>query len=262
MSKTGESLARIDVVMSGYFNPIRFEAQEEYNRRAPMEIASIAEMYCGAVKTPENMRVFVQCSKDFKSKFSKLGYCEIPEAFSMAAAKLIDVDLTAYAGRFTVAMFGGVMAAYVEYRDKLLNTIQSGQTELENVARDAEVKIKSAELAAHVKKEFESLIFNNTRFESMEQIPGFWPRILVDAGLLESDAAAWVESKIAVCNDFAAKAGVGESDIVIGDSHACRKLADKIKSDPDFFPSELMERAKVLYGRTLIWNAIGPFVGQ
>lgn len=248
--------------MQGYYNPVRLESDTDFKAKAPIEIGSIAEMYCGAIRTKENFLVFKECGVVLRSRFAKVGWNEIPEAFSMAAAKLIDVDLTAYAGRFTVAMFGGVMAAYVEYRDKLLNTIQSGQTELENVARDAEVKIKSAELAAHVKKEFESLIFNNTRFETLEQIPGFWPRILVDAGLLEKDAAAWVESKITVCNEFAAKAGVGESDIVVGDSHACRKLADKIKSDPDFFPSELMERAKVLYGRKLIWNTIGPFVGQ
>ncbi len=261
-AKTGVSRSRMEVIAEGHLNPVRRLDSATLNGRGMVMIGRVAETYCGVdLQQASNKQAVADCLKLLKTKFPEFGLNEIYEAFSMAAAQLIDVNLTAFGGRFTVAIFGNVLSAYRTFRNNVLVQLSKGADMETEEAEQVENEKRNAEYRAHVASEFARLKVENRQIESADKVPAVWPKILREMELIGGDAAKWIEAKNQVCADFVRDVANGEFSILIGNSTSCRKLADKIKTDPEFFPEELRPAAEILYGRWIVFSNLAPFEG-
>lgn len=261
--KSGVGLSRLETITKGNLNPVRRLTQQQYDVESALTIGKTAESYCGvSAMEPANRTAIKECAKMFKTKFPEIGLNEIDEAFSMAAAQLIDVKLTAFSGRFTVAMFGAVMSAYRAFRNDVLVQLSKGADIEAEEAEQVQNEKRNAEYRAHVVSEFTRLKVENRQIESADKVPAVWPKILRELELIDGNSDLWIEAKNQVCAGFIRDVANGEFSILIGDSTSCRKLAEKIKNDPDFFPLELKPAAEILYGRWIVFSNLAPFEGD
>lgn len=261
--KTGVSKSRLEVIAEGYLNPVRKLDSMALNGTGMVRIGRVAETYCGVdLQQASNKQAVADCLKLLRTKFPEIGLNEIDEAFSMAAAQLIDVSLTAFGGRFTVAMFGAVLSAYRAFRNNVLVQMSKG-ADMESEEKEAlENEKRNAEYRAHVVSEFNRLKVENRQIESADKVPAVWAKILNEHDLLNSNTALWLHAKQQVCADFLRDVANNEFSILIGNGVSCRKLADKIKTDPEYFPIELKPAAEILYGRWIVFSNLAPFEGD
>lgn len=262
-NKSGVARSRLDVIAEGHLNPVRKLDSMALNGRGMVMIGRVAETYCGVdIQQAVNKQAVVDCLKLLRTKFPEMGLNEIDEAFSMAAAQLIDVSLTAFGGRFTVAMFGAVLSAYRTFRNNVLVQMSKGAEQEAEETEQAENEKRNAEYRAHVVSEFTRLKVENRQIESADKVPAVWPKILREMGFINTNTALWLQAKQQVCADFVRDVANSEFSILIGNSTSCRKLADKIKTDPEFFPEELRPAAEILYGRWIVFSNLAPFEGN
>lgn len=235
----------------------------EFKMTAMAHVSSLAETYCGAdIKSAVNVKVFGECVKLLRSKFGELGVVEIHEAFSMAAAQKIKADLTAYGGKFTVAMFGNVLSAYRTFRNAILHKMSEGHGVLEREAEAALIEQKREAYRLHVLGEFARLKNVNKQISKPEDVSLGWARILSDEGLIAPDGELWVQTKLDVRRQFMASIAAGQPDITIGSAQYCRRLAQRLTDDSELFPSDLRQRAVILYGRRLIYKELAAYTGD
>ncbi len=231
-----------------------------FSLSATAQIRSLAATYCGVdVSEKTHKEVFLECAALLRKNFGEMSILEIHEAFALAAARKIEADLSAYHGKFTVNMFGAVLAAYRPYRTLVLAALDKGQDAHLAAIQQAEDDARNEEYRQFVVQEFAALCFENRRFDAPEKIPLRWAENLSARGLLESDGEMWKQSKRDVRAEFLATAQTVGADMTIGTEKQVRNIAEKCRADPDYFPPELTDRAKNLYGRRLIFKHIAPF---
>lgn len=250
----------IEAIGKGLLNPIRRMPVDEFKISATAAIAALSEAYSGAdIMKESNRAVYTECARLLRRQFPGLAIAEIHEAFALAAAQKIDADLTAYKGVFTVAMFGAVLTAYVDFRKKIVAELSKTDSDLQLQAVEDEKRERFAMYRQHVIDEFARLKLKNNQIASAENIPLSWAKILTEELLITSDAEAWKAAKIAVCEDFITKTGQREEDITIGSLRACQRISERLREEPDYFPEELHQRAVNLYGRTIVFRELAKF---
>ena len=258
-----------------------------FSALAKEEIATAAELYCGAVNNGENSKVYDECVVRLYRNFPMIGVIpkrtgqgfempEIREAFSMAALGHIDAKLEAYGGRFTVTLFVRVLTAYIDWRNTILHAISKAQDVLDEEDKQEQAKEKNEQARVQILDDFERLKISNDRFKLPDQIPLAWVRVLQGAGLFEridkgEAASRWIWAKTHIVQQF-----INEMKIYIISPEAdrpnkkpallltekeCRALYEKCLADEDYFPDELRESAKNLYGRITIFSKLAPYKG-
>jgi hypothetical protein len=95
-----------------------------------------SKTYCGGAKTERI--VYEEGVRFAVSRFGHFNPEEVKQAFSLAAAGALDVNMTTYYGLFTVSMLGEILLAYDEYRSRIVR-------ELLRVERDAEQAKKTVQ---------------------------------------------------------------------------------------------------------------------
>ena len=124
--------------------PIREMPKNDLSKALARAIARVAELYVGAANSPQE--VFVEASSMIIREFSDLHHEEIVDAFRLASVGKIDVDIRAYYGRISLAMFGEVLSKYRKYRSKAIAEIQRSLDELEKEKRAEQIAQRNAEV--------------------------------------------------------------------------------------------------------------------
>ena len=122
-------------------------------------------------------------------KFPSLGLSDVWQAFKMVAAEKLEVDLTAYYGRFSIVGIGKMLNAYKAYRNNILSQIQDEMNESEKREREEQLKEElNAKARADALNEFKISLKCREEgmptFKHWEQVPTNWAQILKDAGQL------------------------------------------------------------------------------
>jgi hypothetical protein len=120
------------------------------------------------------------------SNYGSLGLDEIRTAFEMAAAKKTKADLRAWNGKFTIDLLGGVLDAYLNHTNRLIQEFDRHKAALPPKNYEREIKQKNEEtkkqvIAAYLelKKEYaDSLEIDKSK------IFYHWGEILVKAGYI------------------------------------------------------------------------------
>ena len=257
-SRTGEEISRIKLIATGSSYPIRNYEEKKFQILSVMTIASVAVDYCGA-DVELNESAFIECAKLLLKKFGSFGISEVKEAFAMAAAcRLGEINLTAYKGVFTVAMFGEVLSSYSFYRNRILSEISEEvkRKELEELEERKKVRLELAR--KQVVEKFERLKQENCEITRVSEVPGWWAPILSELGLIKSDPASWVLAKKRICEKFCSSYLIRENDLMFTMIERAR-IVSEIQKDPEHFPVELNARAEVLYGQILVFRYLAKF---
>lgn len=235
---------------------MRHATDFDFKTQATKMVSLVAETYCGSdVSNPGNIKSIAECVRLLRTKFSDLGFEEIREAFAMSSAKMLNADSTAYRDRFTVNLFGRVMATYKDYRNKILAEISKAK-DIEQEENAAAIRAEMNEkIRQNVIEEFERLKINNTRFRSPEDIPTFWVGILREK--ITGNRVLWERARKDVSDEFCVNIQSGGNDIAINRKR-CFEIVREYK-EAGVYPEELYERAVNRYGRYLIFDNISPF---
>ncbi len=227
-------------------------------------ISRVAIDYCGADISISEGAV-KECSQLFMSKWGMMSVAEIRDAFAMASTHEIKasekpINMVAYSGVFTVAMFSEVMNAYSSHRGAVLAAMHRAKAELIEEQR-AEARAEEAKnYRTKVVDRFMELQVENTHFECAEKIPMRWFEILFDAGLIEHDGKVFVEAKKATAAHFrnCMQDLKHYPNIEMSDSRKS-DVYREMKKDPGLFPDELLGDAKRLYGRMMVFSKISTY---
>lgn len=117
----------------------RYEDKKAIKTLIDTAIEFCAENYTSA--TNLNEELLKECTMFVFTNFGFLGVEEIKEAFRSAAARITDVDLNTYYGKFNVNILGKVLSEYKEYRKEIASKIKS-EKEAAQEAENTELRRK------------------------------------------------------------------------------------------------------------------------
>lgn len=95
------------------------------------ELESATKIYFGGSKTDD--LVYDELVLFVLDRFGHLSVGEIRESFSLAASGQFDLDLSVYYGIFTVSLLGKILAAYTNYRNRVVSALMNQQRERETL---------------------------------------------------------------------------------------------------------------------------------
>ena len=269
---SGYPLLRVEAIAVNRYSPCRETPDYEYKVGSIGTIQRISVDYCGA--DPLICQGAIKGSSNLlREKFGRLSLEDVNAAFEMAAARQLgEINIIAYRGVFTVAIFGEVLEAYSKVYDQIVAALDEAEKRAAEKLQESEHDLKLAAYRVDVIEKFKALQIENTEIESPEKILYPWLTILQEAGLLKSDAKLWVEAKVATAANFKAETRkIRELRII--SKHEAEKLegrlftqserddiCKRLLDDPEGFPKELLPLAKKLYSRLLIFTQIAPYV--
>lgn len=223
-----------------------------------IEIEDCAVAYCAAPNTEGE--TITECVCFVLTQFGHLNIGEIREAFRLAAAGKIDVNLNAYHGLFSVRILGDVLGTYADYRAQIAREARAQEEELKSESRADELR-KSFDLA----KEFAALQAKNTKYARWQDLPYWLCRLVIDRGVLKltqkEKNEVWTEARGWVLDQLGAwllNPGLRREDA--RRYAAARRIVDNY---PGSFPKEQLEPEAVeACKKMLVFNHIAPFTGQ
>lgn len=124
------------------------------------ELEFCARTYSGCVNTSDD--TFREMVGFVLDRFGSYNAGEIREAFRLAAARELDVDMKAYHGIFTVDTLGAVLGAYRDYRGRLVTAVLTAE-------REAEAKAYADRRA----EEFDSAGWSTRRLDHLKTVAPF-----------------------------------------------------------------------------------------
>jgi len=224
-------------------------------------IHGVATAYTGANVERVDKMVWTESVQLLRHKFAMIGLEEVKEAFRLAAAnRLSDVNMVSYAGIFTVAMFGDVLDAYLDYRKHVQAAILNAQSAAEHDAWEAARLESMRAQTRYDEAELIRLTHRNDTFERWNDVPDGWAKLAERMGLFEKlsnddKGPIWVNAKHAAVSNIL-------SDKPHQDINFVRRVRGLISSHPDIFPTELRDNALVIYRKMLTIAVLATFEAQ
>lgn len=260
------------LIENGMAYPVRSMTDTAFERAAPAVILLCAQAFTGAdgIKQSDgaNVALYGECATILRKYYALLGLEEVKEAFRLAASgKILDsegkrINLTAYGGRFTVNMFGEVLQQYQEWRAKIQSAILRERENAVEAERTAERHARFVRQTESVADCFERLRWTNDEIERWEDVPGWWAKSLNDKKLLTvgetRKKALWLQSKAETVAEAKRDLLAGRST-VLPDMRILRRAVNAYDADPETFPAELTDRAKIVYGKLLVWECLAKY---
>jgi hypothetical protein len=258
---------QVKLVQEGMSFPIRNMGETEYNRQAGAAILICAQAFCGADATKQSAAVYGECVNVLRKYYAGLGIEEVKEAFRLAAAGKITnsdgerISLTAYAGRFSAAMFGEILSSYQNWRGKIHAAILRQREGEDDRKRDMDRQANFARSMENLEDRFRRLCRTGGDDETKrwEDVPGWWAKILLDKGLLllldETKKDLWKAAKLETVAEAKREHSTGLNTI-LPDAKILRRAVRACEENPEVFPAELSDRARVVYGKMLVWECI------
>jgi heme exporter protein D len=249
----------IDRVVTGLRVPIRKLNDDEVKDYLIPTLIAVAVQYCGVSKTSTPMQTFKECSNFIQKNFGGIGINEIPEAFSMAAAGSIDVDITAYYGIFTVVTLGKVLKNYLPFRGKIVQELQRQKEILLEESRQNEREAKNEEARAEICREIEVAIAaakeGIPHWEHWQDIPHHYAEIAVKNGIINLDQES-KEQILATAQKYAFEALQRESVDTNIKSFERKQLMTQIEAIKEGDKSSLRTSTIRIYSKLLLWHFV------
>lgn len=269
---SGHPILRVSAIAASRYSPCRALPDYEYKVGSVGTIQRLAVDFCGA--DPLICEGAIKGSSNLlREKFGRLSLEDVKAAFEMAAARQLgEINIIAYRGVFTVAIFGEVLEAYSKVYDQIVAALDEAEKRAAEKLQESEHDLKLSEYRNQVIEKFKALQVENTEIERPEKILPPWLTILQEAGLLKSDPKLWVEAKVATAANFKAETRKIREFRIISKNEAEKlegrlftqserdSICKKMFESPDLFPDELLPLAKKLYARLLIFTQIAPYV--
>mgnify|MGYP006279815331 CR=1 FL=1 len=142
-------------ILKGSQNAVRhMKPEQEKELRAV--IITCASSYCGMDVKSTSITTWDACVKMVKEDFKNIGVNEIEVAFRLCASGKLNVNMTAYYGKFTVAILGEILRAYVnDLRNYNLSEIRKAIEAKEKHEKEEADKAKNSEVENQWKEEFD-----------------------------------------------------------------------------------------------------------
>lgn len=178
-------LALVNTIANGYENQIRALDTEQAGFEITALIPQVAKEYGARNSIDEN--VYAECLELIYEKFSHLGVGEIRQAFrELHSGTFTAQGAESYGGEFTAAQLAKTLAAYNQYRKKILAAMIDAK---EAKARAAREEKRREELKQRFEKNFlrqvEKLALEiKSDQKTWLDIPSFWKDALMKRGLL------------------------------------------------------------------------------
>lgn len=247
----------IEAVYVGMQMPIRSMDAQKYTAAAIVVMQSVARAYCGANVEQTTPAFWSECARFLAREFSGIGVEEVRNAFSLSAAGKTGENIIAYKGVFTLEILGRVMAAYMEYRQKITAAIilerEAVKAEQENAER---IEAQKQYFEFEVNR-IKSLLEKNDMIEKWEQVPGGWYRICDERGWIKqgiNKPPLWLQAK----NIAVSKAKREVSGLFLS-ANEVEKVRVELSKNPDVFPEKLKAYAVYVYEKMLVLESLTKY---
>ena len=250
-------------IILGFENPIRTTDEQFVVDTLTFVLPLCAELYCGIKKTEFNYATLEECSLFIYDHFYNLGVNEIKQAFELCAAnKIENVNMTAYYGKFTVAMLGDILTAYTKYRNN--EYIKIKELHQKNLRGDTFVNevdhknfIARQEVIAEFKSELEKKKNGQPlKYNSHDEIRIHWPKILIDNGIIQLDSETkskiWSESQHLVKREHQKKA----ADFT--NMYEAKHNRALLKSFEGAGNETFQAKCDAIYSKLFVWEFLKP----
>jgi hypothetical protein len=175
-------------------------------RQLKLAVLVIANTYTGAnFKKPLNEEsefTLNECSKFIFEFYPMLSLPEITQAFKMAAAQKLDVNIETYYGKFNVSILGQVLKKYMEYRNKIISAYETEKDKISAKIEQEEIDRKNEITRKEVIKKYNKIkeqYLTGGEEKILRKIKPFWCKILLDANIIklttEQKQECWQEAK-------------------------------------------------------------------
>lgn len=237
--------------------PIRAMSTEALFVAGTVELQGVSLAYCGAAVATVPPVVWDECLSLLQNQFPNIGIYEIRQAFELAAASKLDVNIVAYRGQFTVDILGKVLAAYSEYRKAIHAAIinEREKEEEDRMIRERQSRMmRSYEV---VQNKFHALVQCNNEIEKWQDVKAGDFIAMKEAGLLSvpetEKGKIWVKAKYEAVKAF------NNDDTGLMSQNDILKIRKFIVSNPGAFPDELKARAITIYEKMLVFHSLPEF---
>jgi hypothetical protein len=255
--------ATVKQIILGFENPIRTTDEQFVVDTLTFVLPLCAELYCGVKKTEFNYATLEECSLFIYDHFYNLGVNEIKQAFELCAAnKIENVNMTAYYGKFTVAMLGDILTAYTKYRNnEYLKIKDLHQKNLRGETFVNEVDHKNFIARQEVIAEFKAELDKKKnglplKYNSHEEIRIHWPKILIDNGIIQLDDETkkriWSEAQHLVKREHQKKA----ADFT--NLYEAKHNRALLKSFEDAGNETFQAKCEAMYSKLFVWEFLKP----
>ncbi len=219
-----------------------------------------AELYCGINKNDFNEDVLVESIAFIYRNYNTIGVTEIKQAFELSATNKLNVNMTAYSGKFNISMLGDILSAYVLERNKVLNKLLDAHGKLsrgENIASEVEQKniLARQQIVQDYMTELQNVKSGRPRrYETVYDIRSYWAKVLIEMEIIklpeDTKKRLWQEAIDLVKKDINKTA----SDFTnIYEAKSARQFLNSIENNG---VQTLKEKAEVMYGKLIIWESL------
>lgn len=235
---------------------------EGIKRKVAVAVHTLAGMYTSANLDKQNKEdlehLIRECSNFIIKQFPSISLEEIALAFQLAASHKIEADLRAFNGVFSIAMLGGVLSAYLLYRNRIKAAHQNELTLLSKVVSENEINQKNQDVISEVIANFKNLIveFEKTGLLDDSKIYPFWGKILVDAKIINfthEEKFAIFEEALVLAKSELVKT-VQNNSVPMFELRSIKEiLATTTKDNPH---EKIKDLATTIYKRIIVSKAI------
>lgn len=199
-TQTSEALLRTIKEASSY--PLRLLPPEEGRAAVLSALFVCTSLYLGVKAEDQDELLYIKGAEFIIKNFGGLGLAELDEAFNLAAAKKINVNLTPYYGTFRLEAIGELLTAYTAKRNKILQEVNKeirAAEEAERKAEEAASKNTAARAAfcGEVKKWVDMAKEGVLIFDTWEEVPSNKVRVAYEDKAFFSPYSS-IESKRAL----------------------------------------------------------------
>lgn len=220
--------------------------------------------YMGVQNSKTEAMLYQKGAQFIIDNFSWISVPEIDQAFGLASAKRINIDLTAYYGTFSLDLIGSLLRAYQKYRNRVLAEVQkqiNEKAKQEKEAEDLAMKneLAKAEFCTEVLKWVAMANDGFYPFEHWSEIPSVKARAAFKAEAIAVEAdhkkeiwkRAGVEAMRKIEREKAGKVGRGELTATHFKMFKKEVLAG-------YVPKTYEGKREKIYSQLLLWEFVKP----
>ena len=227
-----------------------------------LAVLVIANTYTGAnfqkPLSEETEFTLSECSKFIFEFYPMLSLPEITQAFKMAAAEKLDVNIETYYGKFNVSILGKVLKAYLDYRNKIIAAYEHEKDKINKQLEQKEIEQKNAITRKKIIKSYNEIksYYEATGDETkFNRIKPYWCKILLDENII-----SLTQSQKQWCWNEAKKEAISEvkkeyqADISPNRKNTLKHYLKKIEEGVEV--DELNNKSISIYSRFIVIKSI------
>ena len=221
-------------------------------------------LYMGVKKDRTPDEIYQAGAQFILNNFGFLSIADIKQAFELAAAKRLQVDLKAYYGTFDIEAIGELLNAYKLFRNTALNAVQSAiKKEQQRQQEEAQKEMKNADaraaFCAEVLKWVAMAKEEIPPFDTWQEIPAAKVTAAFESEALKLDGEIkkqiWKQAGLEAVKKMRQEKAQQVAAGLLSAGHV-KQFLDDIKNGIEV--KGLQEKRKVIYAQLLLWHFVKP----